>query len=526
MLTIKNFLNTEGNISSSKSTEKYVKKHFPDEYIKIIDKAISLNIKDRKFSEKIYHYINNLDKPIHCLNCGVKIPTFRGLSNGYLNFCSSKCSNSSKLTQDKKEKSYINKYGVNNPSKAQEIKDKIKNTFEENYGGNPFELNEFKEKIKQTNLEKYGAEYIFSKNSKIIKNKEEKYISDFIKKYKDLDIIEYNIGKYKDVKIKCKKCGNVFEISKWNLHQRTKLNIENICTICNPIGYTKNSYIEKFIENLLNEYNIYYIKNDRNLLDNKEIDFLLSNFNIGIEVNGLYWHSEIFKDKKYHSDKNILATKKGINLISIFEDEILHKEELVKGRIKSILGIYDKRIYARKCDIKEIDSNTANNFLDKNHMQQKCGSTFRYGLFFNNELISIMTFGKNRKNLGRSHKEGEYELIRFCNKLNYNVIGGASKLLKYFIKNIKPKKIISYCDLRWSNGNFYEKIGFKKNSITNPNYFYINTTLRIRENRFKYRKDVLIKEGFDKNKSESEIMRGRDFIRIYDCGSIRFEMEL
>jgi hypothetical protein len=135
-----------------------------------------------------------------------------------------------------------------------------------------------------------------------------------------------------------------------------------------------------------------------------------------------------------------------------------------------------------------------------------------------------MTFGKLRKNLGNKDKEGYYELLRFCNKLNTTVIGGANKLFKYFINNYNFKEIISYADRSWTmnNGNnLYDKLGFIKDKITKLNYYYINNN--IRENRFKYRKDILVKEGFDKNKSEHEIMLERKFYRIYDSGQIKYK---
>ena len=129
-----------------------------------------------------------------------------------------------------------------------------------------------------------------------------------------------------------------------------------------------------------------------------------------------------------------------------------------------------------------------------------------------------MVFGKTRKNLGSEIKDGDYELLRFCSKIGTNVVGAAGKLFNYFIKNNNPNKIISYCDKRWGNGVFYEKIGMKYSHDTQRNYFYVNEIERKRENRFKYRKDVLVKMGFSRDKSEREIMIERGIYRIYDCG--------
>jgi hypothetical protein len=135
-----------------------------------------------------------------------------------------------------------------------------------------------------------------------------------------------------------------------------------------------------------------------------------------------------------------------------------------------------------------------------------------------------MTFGSLRKNMGRKSIDGHYELLRFCNKLYTSVVGGADKLLKYFIKTYNPKEITSYADRRWSQGDLYEKLGFEFIHNSKTNYFYINKGKR--EHRFKYRKDILVKEGFDKNKTEREIMKERGFNRIYDCGNKKYVLKI
>lgn len=129
-----------------------------------------------------------------------------------------------------------------------------------------------------------------------------------------------------------------------------------------------------------------------------------------------------------------------------------------------------------------------------------------------------MVFGRNRKNLGNHSSYGEYELLRFCSIIGVKVVGAAGKLFKNFVKEVKPNKIISYCDKRWGDGVFYEKIGMKFSHETQCNYFYVNEIERKRENRFKYRKDALVKMGFEIEKSERQIMIERGIYRVYDCG--------
>lgn len=324
---------------------------------------------------------------------------------------------------------------------------------------------------------------------------------------------KYN-GYNENTEIKCNVCGKVFSQTPHN-HLKGEGCPYCVGNISKPESDISN-FISKYVE---------IDKNNRKILSNsKEIDILIPSKNIAFEYDGLVWHSEKFgKDKNYHLNKTKECLKNGIYLYHIFEDEWIYNRYIVESRIKNILGVTENKIYARKCKIKEISSNDSSLFLKLNHLQGDCKSKYRYGLFYNDELVSVMTFGHLRKNLGNHGDENEFELLRFCNKLNTSVVGGASKLLKYFISTINPDRIISYADKRWSNGSLYKILGFKHIKDSEPGYFYIFGQRR--ENRFKYRKDALVRQGFDKNKTEHEIMLERGIYRIYDCGMMVFEMK-
>jgi len=287
-----------------------------------------------------------------------------------------------------------------------------------------------------------------------------------------------------------------------------------------PICGNNMSLAEKEIEDYIKSFGVKTETKIRGILsNNKEIDILIPELNIGIEYNGLKWHSDEFKDKNYHLNKTEECKKLGIRLVHIFEDEWMNKKEIIKSIIRNIIGKTENKIYARKCIIQNVDDNEKKEFLEKNHIQGNINSQINLGLYHNGELVSLMCIGKPRINLGRKTSlEDEYELLRFCNKLNTNIVGGASKLFKYFITNYSPTLITSYCDYRWSIGNMYEALGFTLSHLSQPNYYYIIGNNR--KNRFKYRKSELIKEGFDPEKSEKEIMEERGIHRIYDCGSL------
>jgi hypothetical protein len=213
--------------------------------------------------------------------------------------------------------------------------------------------------------------------------------------------------------------------------------------------------------------------------------------------------------------------EKGIQLIHIWEDKWNYKQDIVKSMILNKLVKTPNKIFARKTQIKEINDNIlVRNFLETNHLQGFVGSSVKLGLFYENELVSLMTIGKKRNLMKSKSQEGEYELLRFCTKLNINVIGGASKLFKYFLKNYSFTEITTYADRSHSQGNLYETLGFEFVSKTPPNYYYVVDG--VRKHRFGFRKDVLIKEGYDVNTTEHEIMLKRKIYRIYDSGSLKF----
>lgn len=327
------------------------------------------------------------------------------------------------------------------------------------------------------------------------------------------NIYDYSLSNYKSIDqpldVICKKHG-IFKVRPGN-----HINKKSTCPKCtNKISKAEqeiNDFIKDFLETT---------QSNRTLLKNLELDIIIPSKNIAIEYNGLYYHSEKYKKQDSLINKTTLAKDKDYNLIHVFEDEWIYKKDIVKSRLKNILGLTDRKIYARNCTIKEVLPKTANTFLEENHIQGKLNSKIKLGLYYNEELVSLMTFGGLRKNLNQVNTEGSFELLRFCNKLNTSVIGGASKLLSHFEKYQKPKQLTSYADRRWSTGDLYIKLEFEFVHLSKPNYFYIKGQYRI--NRFNFRKDILVKEGFDKNKTEKEIMKERGFLRIYDCGALKF----
>lgn len=295
------------------------------------------------------------------------------------------------------------------------------------------------------------------------------------------------------------------------------------CQECGRLYSKYENEIYEYIKELLPGSDI--IRNDRIILTGNELDLYIPSKHVAIEFDGLYWHNELNKpDKNYHLKKTELSEKRGIQLIHIFEDEWTYKQEIVKGRLKSILGL-SERIYARKCQTKRLEAKEALKFIETHHIQGKVGGSFYYGLIYNDELVAVMSFGNVRRNLGRKRADGVYELLRYCSKTGVSVVGGAGKLLSKFINDVKPLKIISYADRRWSIGNLYEKLGFTFIRNTNPSYFYVLNDKR--KNRFAFRKNILVKKyGCAENETEHSFCLKNNWYRIYDCGTKLYEMNL
>ena len=522
-----------------------VKKYNNIGYIGKVGDEININIKD--LTRGSHSLIS-----VRCDLCGIENEIkYNQLirSNNLENYVCKKCKNKTKLLEkygvdnvfklhsvkEKIKQTNINKYGVENPSQSKNIKEKKKITNKKKYGHEwGLSSEKIKNKTRKTLIEKYGVDNI-SKLDDIKTKKKNTCFSNYgvsvisqTKEFRDLyknKILnflkdKYNISDYDNETylIYREKCSNYFRINKKSFQTRKNFSAE-LCTICNPIGSHSSSGLENEIKSFLNEFNIKIETNVKNIISPQELDIYLPEQKIAFEFNGLYWHSELFKSNNYHQLKTEKCEEYGISLIQIYEDDWLYKKNIVKSRILNLLGLSEK-IYARKCEIKEVsDNEIIREFLEKNHIQGYVGSIYKIGLFHNDELISLMTFGKQRKPMNGNDKN--FELIRFCNKLNISVIGGASKLFKYFIRNYNPIEVISYADRSWSKGNLYEKLGFSMEYKTKPNYYYIING--VRKYRFNYRKDKLIKEGFDKNKTEHQIMLERNIFRIYDSGNLKYK---
>lgn len=453
-----------------------------------------------------------------------------GLINPY--YCS-------KCKVIKSRKTSLKNWGFDNPMKSRLVKGKLIESVKSKYGVDWYsKTDDWSVKFKETSLKKWGVDNpskseiikgdIRGKNSSFVKSKsfreksKQKKQRNTYKKYANQLPSDYKVISYHNsaFEIKHSFCGEEFTITKGLLYNRLKKN-KIICTSCNPINIQTSSF-EIEIGNFLEEMSIVHNKRDRKVLNGLELDYYIPSKKIAIECNGVYWHNELFKPNDYHLNKTKMCLDKGIQLLHIWEDDWLKKSDIVKSIIKNKLNVigHQNRIYARKCIIKEVKKEEYKEFLEKNHIQGYASSSYKIGLYKNGKLVSLMTFGWRRTNGKR-----EYELIRFCNKINYNIIGGASKLFKYFLKNKKEiQSVVSYADISIFNGNLYNKLGFIKKSLSKPNYFWVVDGER--KHRYNYSKRKLVQKGFDTNKTEVEIMNDLGYWRVFSTGQEKWIYKL
>lgn len=284
-------------------------------------------------------------------------------------------------------------------------------------------------------------------------------------------------------------------------------------TLCQiVIKFEIQNYIQYFISDVEKQIREFCLQNNSStekvanlkILEGQEIDIYLPDLKLGIEYNGNLWHSNHPKfgkqDYLYHQKKSLLAQEKGVFLLHIWEWEWNSKQNIILGLLKSKLGIFDKKIGASKCKIKVLSNQEYQNFCNENHLQGTCAAKVKYGLFYKEELVQVMSFGCPRFN-----SDYQWEIIRECSKLGYIILGGKEKLWKRFLKDYSPNNCISYCDFSKFNGYSYIKLGFKKERLNKPGFIWF---------------DVNSKQIYQRTPWKHN--EYKNFLKLYDCGQLVF----
>lgn len=330
--------------------------------------------------------------------------------------------------------------------------------------------------------------------------------SRILEREKDFDLItnyeEYFSRQKQYLEFRCKKCETITKKTLQAFERGSS------CPTCNPVG---TSQAEKEIGTFIQSLGLEVEYNNRSILSPKEIDIYVPAKKFAIEHNGLYFHSIInrgIRDRHYYLNKKKNAKLLGINLIHIFSDEWIRKREICKSMIKNRLGLIDKKIFARKCELREVTAKEAKSFFESNHISGYVPSLVRFGLYYENELVLCLSLRKPRQ---KKYK-GLIEISRFASKINTNVVGGLTKLLKKsesWTKSENLEGILTYADLRFGNGDGYVEAGFVFKKETGPDYWYSDGQSRF--DRFKFRSA--------NGKTEKDIVLENNLFKINGCGS-------
>jgi len=300
--------------------------------------------------------------------------------------------------------------------------------------------------------------------------------------------------------------------------QRAKNHLKYGCKLC-AYEITVSSGHQEIIDYIKSLTNNKIMINTREAVSPHELDIYIPENKFAIEYHGIYYHSynrqETIGERNNHKIKHQRCLDNGIKLYQIFENEWLEEKtkNIIKSKIKINLGQCNV-IYARKCEIRELDNAEYKEFIDKYHMQGYRGSSVRIGLFYDKELMLAMSFNK--------HPKYDWEITRIASKFEHVIIGGASKLLKYFIRKHNPKRILTYADRRYSDGNLYKQLGFDLDGVTDPNYFYVKSGKLFSRQQFQKHKLKDKLEQFDPTQSESANMFNNGYRRMWDAGHYRF----
>jgi hypothetical protein len=531
-------------------------------------------VKSTNFSHIVYSAINQTDDV--CARGQTK--KFLSINDGY-GFCGpaakcpcardsvakkvseSKCNYTPEVKQQinqKRAATNLEKYGVPNAGQTQYARQQFSNWY-----ADPENVSQLLDRVRETNREKYGVE-----NCKSLPEVEQKIIATCLSRYGVTNVsqipsvkakLRARTANYKLTKHLLSKGYdkfvryveenyNFFLVTTFEEYQGCDSGqvFEFVCLSCGDIKHTKFNYGPGLSCNICNprlpaytskeeqqvfdfvtqELGIIGYQSDKSLINPYELDMVFPQHKIAIEYCGLYWHSELSsnKHKNYHRDKMIKCQQAGYRLITIFSDEWLTKNHIVRTKLAHLFSKNSRKYHARKLLVDTVSAEQAKQFLNQYHLQGTSSAKINLGLFNDGQLVALMTFSNGRAALNTKSNAHVYELVRFVTD-GASVAGGASKLLSYFIKTYQPNEIFSYSDCRWSQGQVYETIGFAAAGKPTIGYWYVDD-YRTRIHRYNFTKNQLIKSGNDPGLTEWEIVSNLGYDRIWDCGHQKYIMTI
>lgn len=515
-----------------------------------------------------------------CVVCGKRfeIPRSRLLEKDRSRCCSRKCSAqlrkqtcnelyggnapaSSSEVRSKMEKTNLIRFGVKHAAQNDDVKQKMIETNRSRYGVDwytqtddwiqktvetskqkygtswPTASNEVKNRTVKTNLERYGFDNPMQSN--YIRSK---FIHSHMNDGTKLDnFLEYKSDPVKFLdSLELDHKPTIYELSRILGVNESTVGVYLYKHDCRNLVDYKISVMEQEVSEYIRsiDKSVRMENNVHNVITPNELDIYLPDYLIGIECNPTATHNSTVNvfdrgDSAIYPSYHLMKTKKcedaGIFLFHIFGSEWTYSRPIIESMIRNLLGKYGRKIYARNCEVRDIDWKTCRDFLNTNHRQGNANSKIRLGLYLSDELVSVMTFGKMRNTIGTGGTDLSdcWELVRFCSLLNTSVVGGASKLFKYFLRKYNPIRVRSFSDRAHTRGGLYGTLGFKKLDESTPGYVWVDSRTDISYHRYSAQKQNIKKflhdDSIDLSKTEKQIMEEHGFLQVFDCGTILWE---
>ena len=522
---------------TKKFTEVWLKRHYPDVHSEVIDRTLYLS--DVKFNERLYHIEHNLTSSPICPTCKVnpcewfydyarykqccshecflKCPDrFLKIQKTILKEYGSKSAFGNENIREKSKATIKSRYGVDNVMHDTNIRARYTATMIENTGySSNFSDPTTRQKIEETFMSNYGTTNPLAsgwKRDEITKSIISKYGVDNVNKALLTPESRNLLGDEKWLRIQ-------LETNEYPLYEVAKFLDCDPTTVSNwankfgiDISKQKSSFLERKLYGAIKEqYTGTILQHDRNIIKPLELDLVFPEKQLAIEVCGNYWHSDKFKENNYHQNKYRLCSDSGYQLLTIYEDEINDKFDIVINSILSKLGVLSTpSIYARNTCIKEISKDDKKAFLNQYHIQGNDKSSTAYGLFNDTELVAVISLQLTAT---------ETLISRYAT--SGKVVGGFTKLLKFVRSKYNKLPITTFADMRWSTGELYKNSGFVQDSIIPISYYYIHKMKRF--HKFNFRKTFITKHfNVDETHTERQMMNSLHIHRLYDCGKIKF----
>ena len=471
----------------------------------IIQQHNEFLIKDHPLSVKVYNYINNITSQPTCKMCSN--PVVYNSNKHWLTYCCVSCRSSDELVIDKRKDTNIKKYGSSNYLASNTGKEKSRKSHIERYGTSHYnKTKEYLDRIK-------SGDIVRDNNSEQISithmTNHFHLLADKMPLITPLfDLEEYLVHgahSFHKYKWQCKQCDHKFEW--WLNNGKTP-----ICPKCCP----KGTMHEEMIMSFLRKHSIEYIHNTRKQLgNNQEIDIYIPSQKLGIELNGLYYHQEHNVGKCYHVNKTTLAADQGIKLIQIFDDVMYQKKKAAFNFLKHELGLV-KKINISNLDVKQVDNNFACKFHNKYNVLGDDNSNVHLGLYRKSNVVAVASF---------KICKAQTELSRFTQNNTMSATDGLMKIINTFIKFNKHNSIVCYVDRCWSDGSELKQLGFKHTKTNSPRYWYTKCfKQRLHRLQFQHKYQSIKLKEYHPELSESENMINNDYVRIFDCGTLRYEL--